>query len=168
MESTARSGIPRARRLGGDLRRGRTSTGGRGATTLPMRQSLDPCLRWSRHPPLDGEPTIDQLSSMTSPSSRTRVDAGCPNPGIARRSMMVCLDIPSHRRNFERDFRTCGPPPSLRPLRPYARLVAPKPRQRQRPPHRQRIFGHGGPLVRRDQGLPAEVSLLLSSIEAPS
>ena len=55
----------------------------------------------SRHTSLSGDRRTDHLFSTTSINSRTRVDAGCQNHRIDRRSVIVCLDIHFHRRRIE-------------------------------------------------------------------
>jgi hypothetical protein len=47
----------------------------------------------SCHTPLSGDRRTDGLFSTTSIKSRTRVDAGCQNHCIDRRSVIVCLDV---------------------------------------------------------------------------
>ena len=67
-------------------------------TSTPVPRSLYQRTCGSRHTPLSGDRRTDHLFSTTSINSRTRVDAGCHNYRIARRWVMVLLDILFHRR----------------------------------------------------------------------
>ena len=73
-------------------------------SSTPAPRSLRQRNCGSRHTPLSGDRRIDHLFLTTSIYSRTRVDAGCHNNRIARRWVIVLLDILFHRRRKKRPF----------------------------------------------------------------
>jgi hypothetical protein len=73
-------------------------------TSTPVPRSLYRRTCGLRHTPLSGARRIEHLFSTTSINSRTGVDAGCHNHRIARRWVIVLLDILFHRSPNERHF----------------------------------------------------------------
>ena len=70
-------------------------------SNTPAPRSLRQRNCGSRHTPLSGDRRIDHLFLTTSIYSRTRVDAGCHNKRIARRWVIVLLDILFHRKRIK-------------------------------------------------------------------
>ena len=85
----------------------------RGQCGFPVLSTVDHPARFhSPHAPGPRTCSHSAPRSLSQRSdSRTGVDAGCKNMGIAGRTMMVCLDILFHRRRNKGHFRVGGPRP---------------------------------------------------------